>query len=95
MITDGSQTRNGKKGPHTPLVNASQPLKDKGVDIWSIGVGKGANISELKIIASDPEKIILVSSFKELKPIIEEIQRRACDGMSVSNDAYVGAWCYR
>ena len=83
MITDGAQTRSGKKGPYTPLAQASQPLKDKGVDVWTIGIGKRVNITELQIIASDPKKVIVVSSFKELKPIIEELQRKACEGMYV------------
>lgn len=80
MITDGSQTKNGKKGPYTPLGKASQPLKDKGVDVWSIGVGKGANITELQTIASDPKQVIIVKSFKQMNVIIEELQRKACKG---------------
>lgn len=74
------QTKSGRKGPYIPLVNASQPLKDKGVDVWAIGIGKRLNISELQVVASDPKKIILVSSFKEMKPIIEELKRKACEG---------------
>ena len=80
MLTDGAQTRNGKKGPYTPLAEASQPLKDKGVDVWAIAVGKRANISELQVIASDPKKVFIVSSFKQLKSIIEELQKKACEG---------------
>ena len=80
MITDGAQTRNGKKGPYIPLAKASQPLKDKGVDIWSIGVGKRVNRTELETIASDPKKVMIVGSFKELRPLIEELQRKACKG---------------
>lgn len=74
------QTKSGKKGPNIPLVNASQPLKDKGVDVWAIGIGKRVNVSELQVVASDPKKIILLSSFKEMKPIIEELKRKACKG---------------
>lgn len=74
------QTKSDKKGPHIPLVNASQPLKDKGVDVWAIGIGKRVNVSELQVVASDPKKIILLSSFKEMKPIIEELKRKACKG---------------
>ena len=81
MITDGAQTTNGAKGPYTPLDKASQPLKDKGVDVWSIGVGKGAKKSDLITIASDPGKVIVVSSFKNLKDILSDIQKAACEGM--------------
>ena len=77
MITDGQQTTSRA---YTPLDKASQPLKDKGVDVWSIGVGKGADKSELEIIASDPKKVIIVQSFKVLKDILDEVQRAACEG---------------
>lgn len=81
MITDGAQTTNGAKGPYTPLDKASQPLKDKGVDVWSIGVGKGAKKSDLTTIASDPGKVIVVSSFKNLKDILGDVQKAACEGI--------------
>ena len=80
MITDGAQTTNGKKGPYTPLDVASQPLKDKGIEVWSIGVGKGANMADLETIASDPGKVILVKSFKELNNIVKDIEKAACEG---------------
>lgn len=81
MITDGAQTTNGAKGPYTPLDKASQPLKDKGVEVWSIGVGKGAKKSDLETIASDPRKVIMVKSFKELKDILDDVQKAACEGI--------------
>lgn len=80
MITDGVQTKNGKVGPHIPLADASQPLKDKGVEIWAISVGKPANNTDLEVIASDPEKVILVTEFEDLTHIPEEVQRAACEG---------------
>ena len=81
MITDGAQTTNGAKGPYTPLDKASQPLKDKGVDVWSIGVGKRAKKSDLITIASDPGKVIVVSSFKNLKEILGDVQKAVCEGI--------------
>ena len=77
MITDGQQTTSRA---YTPLDKASQPLKDKGVDVWSIGVGKGANKAELETIASDPEKVIIIQSFKVLKDILDDVQKAACEG---------------
>lgn len=84
MITDGQQTKSGFKGPYTPLDKASQPLKDKGVDVWSVGVGKGADRSELEIIASDPGKVLVIQSFKELKDVLEQVQKAACEGKVTS-----------
>lgn len=81
MVTDGVQTTNGKIGPHIPLANASQPLKDKGVEIWAISVGKLANNTDLEVLASDPEKVILVEEFEDLTHISDEVQNAACEGM--------------
>lgn len=81
MITDGVQTTNGKIGPHVPLANASQPLKDKGVEIWAISVGKPANNTDLEVLASDPEKVIVVQEFEDLMHIPDEVQSVACEGM--------------
>lgn len=81
MLTDGAQTTNGKKGPYVPLDIASKPLKDKGIELWSIGVGKNAKRDELETIASDPGKVLRVNSFKELKTILTVIQKAACEGL--------------
>ena len=81
MVTDGVQTTNGKIGPHIPLANASQPLKDKGVEIWAISVGKLANNTDLEVLTSDPEKVILVEEFEDLTHISDEVQNAACEGM--------------
>ena len=91
MLTDGAQTKSGKKGPHTPLKSAAQPLKDKGVEIWSIAIGPPVNISDLEVIASDPEKVISVPSFMDLAHIIEKVQRAACEGtLNVQNSVGKG-----
>ncbi|XP_022806051.1 uncharacterized protein LOC111343164 [Stylophora pistillata] len=79
VLTDGAQTTNGKKGPYVPLDIASKPLKDKGIEVWSIGVGKNAQRVELETIASDPGKVLTVKSFKELKSILTEIKKAACE----------------
>ena len=84
VITDGAQTTSGLKGPYTPLDKASQPLKDKGVDVWSIGVGKKANKADLVTIASDPGKVIVTSSFKSLKDILDDVQKAACEGIQIT-----------
>jgi len=84
VITDGAQTTSGIKGPYTPLDKASQPLKDKGVDVWSIGVGKKASKADLVTIASDPGKVIVTSSFKSLKDILDDVQKAACEGIQIT-----------
>ena len=77
MITDGSQT---KTGQFTPLTIASQAIKNKGVTVYAVGVGKGAVRSELLEIASGPGNVLSTSSFEELQKIASELRRQFCEG---------------
>ena len=77
MITDGDQT---KTGQFTPLTIASQGIKNKGVTVYAVGVGKGAVRSELLEIASAPENVLSTSSFEELQKIASELRRQFCEG---------------
>ena len=77
MITDGSQT---KTGQFTPLTIASQGIKNKGVTVYAVGVGKGAVRSELLEIASGPGNVLSASSFEELQKIASELRRQFCEG---------------
>ena len=75
-MTDGLQTKD--KGIYTPLDRASQPIKDKGVEVWAIGIGGDADRRELEQIASDTNKVLQVSSFEKLHEIWEVIKKGAC-----------------
>ena len=77
MITDGNQT---KTGQFTPLTIASQGIKNKGVTVYAVGVGKGAVRSELLEIASGPGNVLSASSFEELQKIASELRRQFCEG---------------
>ena len=76
VITDGEQT---KSKPYTKLPEASQGVKDKGVAVYAVGVGKGANVAELREIASSQENVFVSASFKELQGLAVEIRKRLCD----------------
>ena len=58
---------------------ASQGVKNKGVAVYAVGVGKGADAAELREIASSQENVFISASFKELQPIAVEIRKRLCD----------------
>ncbi|KAK2561274.1 Collagen alpha-6(VI) chain [Acropora cervicornis] len=64
VITDGKQTTTGN---YTNLSVASQRIKDKGVVVYAVGIGKGADRTELEQIASGTENVLISSSFKELQ----------------------------
>ena len=76
VITDGKQTTTKA---YTELSVASQGVKNKGVAVYAIGVGKGADEKELQEIASSQGNVFISASFKELKPLAVEIRKRLCD----------------
>ena len=76
VITDGAQTTTKA---YTPLAIASAGVKSKGIAVYAIGVGKGANEAELREIASSQENVFVSASFKELHSLAVEIRKRLCD----------------
>ena len=80
MITDGNQT---KTGQYTSLPVASQGIKNKGVTVYAVGVGKAVVMSELLEIASAPEYVITSPSFKDLQKITSGMRRQFCEGIDI------------
>ncbi|EDO26718.1 predicted protein, partial [Nematostella vectensis] len=78
VLMHGRQTTH--KGPATPLNRAAQGLKDKGVEIWALGVGDEVSRAELIDVASDLDKVITVGSFGAMKGIVDEVVIGACKG---------------
>ena len=76
VITDGKQTTTKA---YTELSVASQGVKNKGVTVYAVGVGKGADAAELREIASSQENVFISASFKELQPVAVEIRKKLCD----------------
>ena len=76
VITDGKQTTTKA---YTALSVASQGVKNKGVAVYAVGVGKGADAAELREIASSQENVYISESFKELRPLAVEIRKKLCD----------------
>ena len=75
VITDGKQTTSK---PYTELSVASQGVKNKGVPVYAVGVGKGVDAEELRDIASSQENVFISASFKELQPLAVEIRKKLC-----------------
>ena len=76
VITDGKQTTTKA---YTELSVASQGVKNKGVAVYAVGVGKGADAAELREIASSRENVYISESFKELQALAVEIRKKLCD----------------
>ena len=77
MITVGKQTTTGN---FTRLSIASQGIKNKGVAVYAIGVGTGADRAELEQIASKPEYVLRSSTFEALRNISFGLTQKLCQG---------------
>ena len=87
MITDGKQTT---RPPYTRLSVASQGIKNKGVTVYALGVGSGADRAELEQIASGSDYVFTSSSFSDLKNIAPKITKRFCAGKSAPRVRFLG-----
>ena len=63
VLTDGSQTKDA--GAEDPG-DVAKELRDSGIRVISIGIGKGVNPTELARIAGDQSGVFSASSFDEL-----------------------------
>ena len=82
VITDGKQTRD--RGEYTPLTQAAQGIKQKGVTVYALGVGKGVERSDLQAIATSEETVFTAATFAALGDIVENIRERLCEGTVVA-----------
>ena len=77
MITDGQQTKD--RGSYLSLTQAAEPLKRKGVHIYSLGIGDNVNRAELKQIASHPDNdVFQATSFHGLEKLVQSIIDNIC-----------------
>ncbi|XP_048583307.1 uncharacterized protein LOC5512020 isoform X1 [Nematostella vectensis] len=80
VLTDGIQTKD--RGPFTPPGIASGPLKMKGVEVYSLGVGSDIEVLELITMASSDINVYSARNFDELETKVADItqaQCKACD----------------
>ena len=75
MITDGEQTTTGG---FTPLDIASQGIKDKGIAVYSLGIGDNVDSDQLKQIASSEDNVFTSDGFDELLDVVQPIVERSC-----------------
>ena len=78
VITDGKQTRN--RDPYEELFIASKNLKARGVQIYSLAIGKHVDRNELENMASSPRNVFQAANFTALKQIVKSINNEICEG---------------
>jgi Uncharacterized protein containing a von Willebrand factor type A (vWA) domain len=63
LLTDGSQTQDvGAEDPG----DIARELRDSGINLLTVGIGKGVNQTELSILAGDASNLYSADSFDEL-----------------------------
>ena len=80
-MTDGEQTRENKakRSVNEILAEASQPLKDKGVSVISLGIGKRVNKASLETIASG-DLVYYAKTFSDLRKMVRDLNKGTCPG---------------
>lgn len=75
LLTDGYSNGRSVAGP-------AKQLRDKGVNIFSVGVGHNVNPSELDTIATDPDSthVFRLNSFNDLAGWVDKLSAVSCDG---------------
>ena len=78
MITDGKQSID--RGPYEHLDVASEKLKQRGVDIYALGIGKNVKQAELRLMVSNQDNIFIAQNFDLLLAEVSNIKQQICDG---------------
>lgn len=81
-MTDGVQTvpKNDTRTPGDILLEAVTPIKDKGVEVMSIGIGKSIVLVDLLTLASDDTGVFLAETFEALDEIVTDVREGKCPG---------------
>ncbi|XP_028390950.1 uncharacterized protein LOC114515803 isoform X5 [Dendronephthya gigantea] len=76
LFTDGQQTRFRDR---VPLPDAAKRLRERGVEIFVIGVGNGPSTNEMESMVVDKKNHVMrIRSFRILKEQSESIAERVC-----------------
>ena len=81
-MTDGVQTvPDGDSRSSTEILSeAVTPIKDKGIQVMSIGIGKGVILVDLVTLATDDTVVFLAETFEALDEIATEVKEGKCPG---------------
>ena len=82
VMTDGVQTiPEGETRTSGDILSAAvTPIKEKGVEVMSIGIGKSIVLVDLVTLASDDTGVFLAESFEALDEIVTDVREGKCPG---------------
>ena len=73
VLTDGQS--------QDPVTDAAQRLRDSAVTIFTVGIGNGYDIGQLRDMATDPDsQHVYKATFNNLDEVVKAIKDRACMG---------------
>lgn len=77
VLTDGSQTQDA--GAEDPG-DVAKELRDRGIRVLSVGIGKGVNTTELAHIAGGKENVFSAASFDQLvsREFLDKVNSAGC-----------------
>ena len=75
LITGGSQT---PAADAKDLREASEPLRKAGVRVLAVGIGRGVDRDELRLVTETDNNIVVVPTFRYLPLKIGNLTSRAC-----------------
>ena len=81
-MTDGVQTIPPGDSRKTLeiLRNAVEPIKKKGIEVITIGIGKSTVLEDLVELASDDTGVFLAEDFRALEEIVTDVKEGKCPG---------------
>ena len=84
VMTDGKSN-----SPAQTLAEAQKLHQIQGLTVFAIGIGSGADQTELGHIASDSKNVFTVNDFNALQTIQNELKKQAC---SASSGNIINTW---
>ena len=84
VLTDGIQTipQGSTQTTTNILIEAVNPLKTRGIEVNTVGIGKKIDLVDLLMLATDDTKVYLAESFVTLGDLVTELKQGECPGKS-------------
>ena len=82
VMTDGVQTipPDDERTSLEILRNAVEPIKKKGIEVITIGIGRSIVLEDLVELASDDTGVFLAEDFRALDEIVTDVKEGKCPG---------------
>lgn len=82
VMTDGVQTipEGDLRTSGDILSTAVSPIKEKGIEVMSIGIGRNIVLMDLVTLATDDTGVFLAENFDALDEIVTDVREGKCPG---------------